>query len=324
MRLIRGLHNLRPTDRGCVATIGNFDGVHLGHRTVFQRLQVHGRALGLPATVITFEPQPLEFFAPEAAPARLTRLREKLSAIGDCGIERVMILEFGPKLARMAADEFVRRLLIDGLGVRFLLVGDDFRFGHGRAGDYALLSAMGEANPPEHGGFRVENLHTITHGDERISSTRIREALSRGDLEQAQHLLGRPYRLTGRVAHGAKRGRGIGFPTANLALHRRISPVRGVYAVLVRGLGPLPLPGVANVGTRPTVGGKDYRLEVHLFDFDRDIYGHHLEVELRLKLRDEQRFESFDALKRQIQVDARIARDYLSEEAAADLSACHQ
>jgi riboflavin kinase/FMN adenylyltransferase len=311
MRLIRGLHNLRHTDRGCVATIGNFDGVHMGHRTVFQRLQLRGRELRLPATVITFEPQPLEFFAPESAPARLTRLREKLSAIADCGIERVMVLEFGPKLARMGARDFVQRLLIDGLGVRFLLVGDDFRFGHGREGDYALLREMGQTDTSGDSGFEVENLHTITHGTERISSTRVREALGRGDLEQARHLLGRPYRMQGRVAHGSKRGRSIGFPTANIDLHRRLSPVRGVYAVMVRGLGPTPLPGVANVGTRPTVDGKDYRLEVHLFDFDQEIYGRHLEVELRLKLRDEKRFESFDALKQQIQLDARVARDYL-------------
>jgi riboflavin kinase/FMN adenylyltransferase len=312
MRLIRGLHNLRPADRCCVATIGNFDGVHLGHRTVFQRLLARGRQLGLPATVITFEPQPMEFFAPETAPARLTRLREKLCAIAECGIERVMVLEFNDRLARMDARHFVQRLLIDGLAVRFLLVGDDFRFGHGRTGDYDLLLTMGRAHAADDGGFEVENLHTITHGTERISSTRVREALGRGDLEYTRHLLGRPYRMQGRVAHGAKRGRGIGFPTANIDLHRRVSPVRGVYAVTVRGLGPEPLPGVANVGTRPTVDGKDYRLEVHLFDFDQEIYGRHLEVELKLKLRDEKRFASFDALKEQIQVDARVAREYLA------------
>lgn len=317
MRLIRGLHNLRPADHGCVATIGNFDGVHLGHRTVFQRLQLRGRELDLPATVITFEPQPLEFFAPEAAPARLTRLREKLSAMADCGIQRVVVLEFGTKLAQMRAREFVQRLLIDGLGVRYLLVGDDFRFGRGREGDYALLLGVGREQSPET-TFEVENLHTITHGAERISSTRIREALARGDLEQARHLLGRPFRIQGRVAHGAKRGRGIGFPTANINLHRRFSPVRGVYAVLVYGLGgTTPLPGVANVGTRPTVGGTDYRLEVHLFDFDDRIYGRHLEVELRLKLRDEQRFASFDELKRQIQIDASVAREYLRSQKPA-------
>ena len=238
MRLIRGLHNLRDRDRGCVATIGNFDGVHLGHRTVFQRLLERGRALGLPATVITFEPQPMEFFNPDGAPARLTRLREKVAAIADDGIERIMLLEFGPRLAAMDARCFVDRLLVQGLGVRFLLVGDDFRFGHNREGDFALLRSVGAEQ-----GFAVENLHTIKHAEERVSSTRIREALARGDLEQARHLLGRPYRICGRVAHGDKRGRTIGFPTANIHLHRRVSPVTGVYAVTVRGSWRRPAAG---------------------------------------------------------------------------------
>ncbi|ADC62119.1 bifunctional riboflavin kinase/FAD synthetase [Allochromatium vinosum] len=311
MRLIRGLHNLRPADRGCVATIGNFDGVHLGHRAVFQRLLARGCELGLPATVITFEPQPMEVFAPESAPARLTRLREKLGALRASDIERVMLLEFGPRLAAMPAPEFVQRLLIEGLGVRFLLVGDDFRFGRGRTGDFALLRDMGRVAEANGAGFAVEDLHTITHGAERISSTRVREALARGDLEQARHLLGRPYCLEGRVVHGDKRGRAIGFPTANIALHRRVSPVRGVYAVRVKGLGSEPWPGVANIGTRPTVDGTGARLEVHLFDFDQSIYGRHLEVELVLRLRDEQRFESFEALRGQIQRDAGTARAFL-------------
>ena len=316
MRLIRGLHNLRDRDRGCVATIGNFDGVHLGHRTVFQRLLERGRALALPAAVITFEPQPMEFFNPDGAPARLTRLREKVAAIADNGIERIMLLEFGPRLAAMEARCFVDRLLVQGLGVRFLLVGDDFRFGHHREGDFALLRSVGAEQ-----GFAVENLHTIKHADERVSSTRIREALARGDLEQARHLLGRPYRICGRVAHGDKRGRTIGFPTANIHLHRRVSPLTGVYAVSVGGVGDAPLPAVANVGKRPTVGGIEPRLEVHLFDFDGDLYGAHLQVEFRLKLRDEQRFESFAALKQQIARDAAAARRYLSATTAVDASA---
>ncbi|MGB5736493.1 MAG: bifunctional riboflavin kinase/FAD synthetase [Thiohalocapsa sp.] len=315
MRLIRGLHNLRDQDRGCVATIGNFDGVHLGHRSVFQRLLERGQALGLPATVITFEPQPMELFAPEQAPARLTRLREKIAAIADDGIDQIMLLEFGPKLAVMDARVFVDRLLVDGLGVRFLLVGDDFRFGHKRAGGFDLLRHVGAEQ-----GFAVENLHTIKHGDERVSSTRIREALARGDLEQAKHLLGRPYRICGRVAHGDKRGRTIGFPTANIHLHRRVSPITGVYAVMVQGAAEQPLPGVANVGRRPTVGGTEPRLEVHLFDFDGDLYGAHLNVEFALKLRDEQRFASFDALKAQIGRDATAARQYLRAHLSAHAS----
>jgi riboflavin kinase/FMN adenylyltransferase len=290
-----------------VATIGNFDGVHLGHRAVFQRLLDKGRELGLPATVITFEPQAMEYFAPDAAPARLTRLREKLAALADCRIEQVMLLEFGHKLARMGAREFVRELLVDGLSARHLLVGDDFRFGHGRDGDFRLLERMGG----EH-GFAVEDLHTITHGEERVSSTRIREALARGDLELARHLLGRPYRICGRVGHGDKRGRSIGYPTANLNLHRRVSPLRGVYAVRVGGIADRFLPGVANIGTRPTVDGDTrYLLEVHLFDFEGDIYGRHAEVEFRLKLRDEKKFGSFEELKTQIDRDAVAAREFL-------------
>jgi riboflavin kinase/FMN adenylyltransferase len=307
MRIIRGLHNLRPEDGGCVATIGNFDGVHLGHRAVFLRLLAEGRALGLPATVITFEPQAMEYFVPEAAPARLTRLREKLAALADCGIERVMLLEFGPRLARMDARDFVRELLVRGLNVRHLLVGDDFRFGRGREEDFRLLEVMGA----EH-GFAVEDLHTITHGEERISSTRIREALARGELDLARHLLGRPYRICGRIGHGDKRGRTIGFPTANINLHRRVSPLRGVYAVMVDAVADRPWPGVANIGIRPTLGGEPrYLLEVHLFDFDGDLYGRHAEVEFRLRLRDEKKFGSFEELKIQIERDAAAARAYL-------------
>ncbi|MBK1617613.1 riboflavin biosynthesis protein RibF [Lamprobacter modestohalophilus] len=310
MRLIRGLHNLRDQDRGCVATIGNFDGVHLGHRAVFQRLLAQGEALGLPATVITFEPQPMEYFAPAVAPARLTRLREKVAAIADDGIERILLLEFGPRLAEMDAHDFIQQVLVDGLGVRFLLVGDDFRFGHNRSGDYALLERVGAELPPEQ-RFEVANLKTITHADERISSTRIRELLAAGDFEQARQLLGRPYRICGRVGHGDQRGRTIGFPTANIELHRRISPLRGVYAVWVQGVADDPWPGVANIGRRPTLAGTDERLEVHLFDFDGDLYGAHLQVEFALRLRDEQRFNSFEALRAQIERDAESARAWL-------------
>ncbi len=308
MHVIRGLHNLRPRHRGCVATIGNFDGVHLGHRAVFQRLLAQGRQLGLPATVITFEPQAMEYFAPQAAPARLTRLREKLAALKTCGIEQVVLLEFGPRLAQMAAEAFVNELLVDGLAARHLLVGDDFRFGRGRQGDFTLLQRMGVAH-----GFAVEDLHTITHGAERVSSTRIRETLARGELDLARHLLGRPYRICGRVGHGNKRGRSIGFPTININLHRRVSPLHGVYAVMVDGLLERPWPGVANIGLRPTLGEREpcYLLEVHLFDFSGDLYGRHAEVEFRLKLRDEMKFSSFEELRQQIDLDARTAKAYL-------------
>ncbi len=308
MQIIRGLHNLRPEHRGCVATIGNFDGVHLGHQAVFRHLRERGADLGLPTAVVTFEPQPMEFFAPQDAPARLTRMREKLKAIKDAGINRVVLLEFGAKMAAMEAGDFVQELLVDGLGVRYLFVGDDFRFGRERAGDIEMLRQVGHQH-----AFIVENMNTFLLGEERVSSTRIREALSRGDMRVAEHNLGRPYRICGRVAHGDERGRAIGFPTANLNLHRRVSPLHGVYAVMVYGLGE-PRSGVANIGNRPTVDGDDrHLLEVHLFDFSRNIYGKHLEVEFCKKLRPEQRFESLEQLGQQIKLDVAAAREYFSD-----------
>ncbi|WP_321528915.1 bifunctional riboflavin kinase/FAD synthetase [Sedimenticola selenatireducens] len=306
MQVIRGLHNLRAEHRGCVATIGNFDGVHLGHQAVFRNLRERAAAFGLPTTVVTFEPQPQEFFAPDAAPARLTRMREKLQALKDAGIDRVVLLEFGRKLASMSARQFVQQLLVDGLDVKFLYVGDDFRFGRGRVGDINLLRQVGEAN-----GFEVANMNTFMDGEARVSSTRIREALAQGNLDLAERNLGRPYQICGRVAHGDARGRTIGFPTANIDLHRKVSPVHGVFAVMVHGLAEGSLPGVANIGNRPTVTGDSrYLLEVHLFDFSRVIYGEHVGVEFRKWLRDERRFESFDALRQQIERDAAQARAF--------------
>jgi len=306
MQVIRGMHNLRAEHRGCVATIGNFDGVHLGHQAVFGHLREKALQFGLPATVITFEPQSQEFFTPQKAPARLTRMREKLHAIKNAGIDRVVLLEFNRKLAAMPAEQFVQRLLVDGLGIRYLFVGDDFRFGRERTGDIGLLRRAGEAQ-----SFEVENMNTFVVGDERVSSTRIRELLATGDLQRAAHYLGRPYRICGRVAHGDARGRTIGFPTANINLHRRVSPLNGVYAVSVYGLDGTGMQGVANIGTRPTVkGDRRYLLEVHLFDFERDIYGAHVEVEFRIKLRDEKRFDSFDQLRQQIERDSRAAREF--------------
>lgn len=308
MQVIRGLHNLRSEHRGCVATIGNFDGVHLGHQAVFKHVRAQADSFGLPSTVITFEPQPMEYFAPDAAPARLTRIREKLQAVKDAGIDRVVLLEFGPKLASMSAEDFVQELLVAGLDVRYLFVGDDFRFGRGREGGINLLREVGQAH-----GFEVANMNTFMDGEARISSTRIREALAKGDLELAERNLGRPYRICGRVAHGDARGRTIGFPTANIDLHRKVSPVHGVFAVTLHGLAEGVLPGVANIGNRPTVEG-DSRclLEVHLFDFSRLIYGEHVQVEFCERLRDELRFESFEALRQQIERDAAAARAYFN------------
>ena len=302
MELVRGLYNLRPEHRGCAATIGNFDGVHRGHQAVMAQLAEHAAEMKVPATLITFEPQPREFFAPESAPPRLTRLREKLDALAGLGIDRVICLHFNAALASLTPEDFIRHILLEGLDVKYLVVGDDFRFGHDRGGDFGLLEQTGASH-----GFPVVATHTFNVGDSRVSSTRIREALYTGDMAMAESLLGRKYSMCGRVAHGDKRGRTIGFPTANIHLHRSVSPVAGVYAVQMSGIDDKPVPGVANVGNRPTVDGTRSLLEVHLFDFDADIYGQQVRVEFLKKLRDEERFDSFEALQRQIVQDVEQA-----------------
>jgi len=308
MQLIRGLHNLPAAPRGCALTIGNFDGVHRGHQAVLAQLQARAAELQLPATVMVFEPTPQEYFAPDTAPPRLQRLRDKLTLFRELGVDRVVCLRFDRRLAERDAAAFVQDILVDGLDVRHLVIGDDFRFGKGRSGDFAFLQAAGQQH-----GFEVVSTHTLADDDERVSSTRIREALAAGDLALAERLLGRPYRICGRVAPGQQRGRSIGFPTANVRLHRAASPVRGVFAVRAHGLGDSPVTGVANLGTRPTVCGQETVLETHLFDFDRDIYGHYVDIEFCRKLRDEKKFESFEALKQQIQQDAEQARQFFSE-----------
>ena len=308
MELIRGQHNLRPRHRGCVATIGNFDGVHLGHQAILAQLAGQAGRLRLPRLVITFEPQPQEFFAgPKAPPARLMRLREKLLALDGLGIERVLCLEFDHRLAAMPAERFIEDLLIERLGIRYLVIGDDFRFGHRRAGDFAMLVQAGQRH-----GFAVADNHSYSVGGERVSSTRVRQALAQGDLDLAARLLGRPYDMCGRVAHGDRRGRTIGFPTANIHLHRRVTPVYGVYAVLLSGPDLQLWPGIANVGCRPTVEGERERLEVHLLDFQGDLYGRHAKVDFLHYLRPEQRFASLAALQAQIQQDEQTARAWFA------------
>ncbi len=313
MRLIRGLHNLRLSHRAGAVTIGNFDGLHRGHQAVLEQLKQRAAQKQLATTVMTFEPTPQEYFSPETAPPRLQRLRDKLAMFQQLGIDQVLCLRFGHRLAELSAGEFVKRILVDGLHVRYLVVGDDFRFGKGRSGDFGYLQQAGREYD-----FEVVSTRTFVDSDARVSSTRIREALDSGDLETARQLLGHSYRICGRVAHGDKRGRGIGFPTANIRLHRAASPVKGVFAVRVHGLGPGPVDGVANLGTRPTVDGRHWVLEAHLFDFDADIYGRYLDVEFCKKLRDEKKFESFEALKQQIQQDADLARRFFASESASE------
>jgi len=288
-----------------VLTIGNFDGVHRGHQALLTRLTSHARGLGLPAAVMTFEPHPREFFVPESAPTRLTSLREKLALLEACGINRVHICRFNARLARQSAEEFIDRNLVKGLAVRHLIVGDDFRFGKGRTGDFSMLRTLGAAR-----GFTVEAMQTVDFEGERVSSSAIREALADGDLGHAARLLGRTYAIAGRVVHGDKRGRTIGFPTANVQLKRNRPPFCGVFAVEVGGIGAGVRPGVANVGYRPTVDNTQRAsLEVHLLDFDADLYYAHLMVRFVCKLRDEMKFDGLATLSNQIARDVDAARD---------------
>ena len=306
MELIRGLHNLRPRHRGCVATIGAFDGVHHGHRKVLQQLIDKGRELGLPTVVVVFEPLPREYFAPRQAPARLMSFREKFQAFRELGIDRVLRIRFTPTFREMGANEFIKRVFVDGLGVRYLVVGDDLRFGRNRGGDFQVLKRAGEKY-----GYGVDDTSTLLVGEDRVSSTRIREALELADFDQAEALLGRPYSIAGRVIIGNQLGRQINVPTANLQLRRIRSVLSGVYAVEIEGLGEGRLFGVANVGTRPTVGDLiEAILEVHIFDFNEDIYGKKIKVVFRKKIRDEKKFSSMDELKENITSDINYGRKY--------------
>ncbi len=307
MELIRGLQNIGSNHHGCVATIGNFDGVHLGHQAVLGQLAEKAAELCLPTVLITFEPQPMEYFIPDKVPARLTRFREKMLALQRYSVDRVCCLSFNDKLAKLKAEDFIEQVLINKLGVKYLVVGDDFRFGLNRTGTFDTLVKAGEKYD-----FQVVSMHTFEIDAKRVSSTRIRHALEKGDMAGAEKLLGRRYRMSGRVAHGEKFGRELGFPTANVHLHRHASPVQGIFVVEVFGLDKEPLQGVASVGTRPTVNETKALLEVFLFDFDQDIYGEHIQVSFLKKLRDEEKFASIEKLKQQIQMDVEQAQAYFA------------
>lgn len=308
MRIIRGLSDLKSFDSGCVATIGNFDGVHLGHVAVIQNLEKQGRRLGLPVVVILFEPQPLEYFQPQQVPARLSSLREKVLRLSQWPVDRVFLIRFNQAFATVEPEAFIKDYLIDGLQIQYLVIGDDFRFGKQRRGDFEMLKSAGQQ-----AGFSVKDTRSFLVGEQRVSSTQIRLALQQGDLMQAQQLLGRPYSVCGRIAHGDKRGRSIGFPTANIRMMRKNTPVHGVFAVTMTGINDTAMPGVANVGVRPTAGGGSVVwLETHLFDFSDDIYGRMVEVHFHQKIRDECRFDSFDELVLQIPLDINCARNILN------------
>ena len=318
MQLIRGLHNLPGFQdklaQGCVLTIGNFDGVHLGHQQVLNAVNIKAKELALPSVVMIFEPLPIEFFAPEKAPVRLMNFREKLRAFQNTEIDYVLCVRFNTEFSNLTADEFVQKILLDGLKIKHLVVGDDFKFGKQRQGNFAFLQQAGRVHD-----FSVTDMPTFGVEQDRVSSTRIRAALANKrkdglsiapDLAEAKALLGSEFSFNGRVIHGQKLGRTIGFRTLNLNPKRIQMPVQGVFAVSVEGIADEPWPGVANLGLRPTVDGIRPSIEVHLFNWDKDLYGQHVQVTLQKFIRPEMKFNGIEALKQQIALDAEKAKQY--------------
>lgn len=297
-------------DTPIALTIGNFDGVHLGHQAMLARLREAAARHGIPACVMTFEPHPREFFAPDQAPTRLTSLREKLELIAAQGVERMVVCRFNYEFAQIAAQDFIERTLVKALGVRWLLVGDDFRFGARRAGDFVMLKQAASCF-----GFEVEAMASVTLDGERVSSTAVRNALAAGDLAYAGRLLGRPYSISGRVVRGDGLGRKLGFPTANMQMKHNRPPLTGIFVVELSGVSERPLRGVASLGIRPTVkpGGQPV-LEVHVFDFGGDLYGKHVRVDFLHKLRDEEKYADLATLTRQIALDVENAKAFFSRQ----------
>ena len=307
MTLIRGLQNLNNEHQPCVASIGNYDGVHLGHQHVIATLLDHGERLGVATTVITFEPLAKEYFMPMSV-ARLTSVEERAELLFAQGVDQVLCIDFNADFASYEPRAFVQNVLIDGLAIRHLSVGDDFRFGKQRAGDFSLLKEMGLLN-----SFDVTSHNTFELEGARVSSGRIRAALADGDFTMAAQLLGRSYAISGKVSMGQQLGRTIDYPTANIVLDDVLMPINGVFAVNIELQSGERQLGVANIGNRPTVDGKENRLEVHIFDFEQDLYDQNLRVTPVEKIRNELKFDTFDDLKQQIQKDAAQARRILSK-----------
>ncbi|GAA0197624.1 bifunctional riboflavin kinase/FAD synthetase [Kangiella japonica] len=321
MRLLRGLYNCPKAlfQQGCVATIGNFDGVHLGHQTIIERLTRKAKDFNLPSVVIVFEPHPQEYFRPEKAPARLFKLTDKVKALEALGVDYVLCFRFNQEFAELTAEAFIQRVLIDVLNVQHLFIGDDFRFGYKRQGDFEMLKSRGS------GRFSVEANQSVTlevnDKSLRVSSSLVREAVANNQFQLAERYLNKPFQIEGKVSHGDKQGRQIGFATANIPLKRLKSPLKGVYAVwvygisasLVHGKGHKRWAAVANIGNKPTLKQSPERLEVHLLDFAGDLYGERLRVEPIAKLRDEKKFASLDELKAQIAADTESAKDHFNE-----------
>ncbi len=310
MQVIRGLHNCRPEHQNGVLTIGNFDGLHLGHQKILQQLRSEAERLNTHGCLMTFEPLPREYFAKNSATPRLMNRSEKIRILKnfDPAIrpDYLLFLNFNEALASMRATEFIEKILIDKLQVKAVIVGDDFRFGCDRQGDFAMLQSYGKSH-----GLSVISIESHLVEQQRVSSTLIRQALIDDQLASADKMLGRPYTICGHVSHGEKRGRTIGFPTANIHLHRSETPLRGVYSVTMHSPKHGDIAGIANIGFRPTVDGKHVQLEVHLFDFNESIYGEAICVSFQHKIRDEKKFDSFEELKKQIQIDCDQARKRL-------------
>ncbi|MGB8337666.1 MAG: bifunctional riboflavin kinase/FAD synthetase [Burkholderiales bacterium] len=310
MQVIRGVPALSPalSTTPCALTIGNFDGVHLGHQAMLAQLRAAAEVRKLPACVMTFEPHPREFFTPDDAPTRMTTLREKLELLASFGVDKTYVCRFNKNFSSLSAQDFIDDLLVRRLQTKWLLVGDDFRFGAKRAGDFAFLTEAATRS-----GFELAKMQSFTHKGERVSSTAVRNALARGDLARAQELLGRAYSISGRVMHGNKLGREIGFPTANIQMRHNRPPLKGIFAVHLHVAENGVLTGVASLGLNPTVSDNaSAKLEVHVFDFDGDLYGKHVQVEFLKKLRDEEKYTDLEKLKKQIQIDADQARIFLS------------
>lgn len=310
MEVIRGIHNIQPQHQGCVATIGNFDGVHLGHQTILNTLRQKADSYDLPMLVITFEPHPQEFFLQDKAPKRLMRLKDKLRFLQQFGVDRVLAINFNQKLSEQSAPSFIKDILCKKLGIRYLLVGDDFRFGHQRQGDYTLLKQLAPSL-----NYDVEHTPTITIENKRVSSSLVRNVLSQNNCRHAAQLLGRAYTITGKVVRGDHRGTGWGFPTANIDLQFRPPPLQGIFAVTLQIEHNLTTyHGAASLGTRPTVNGQHLCLEVFIFNFNENLYGKRLDVAFIEYLHEERQYESIEALK------AAIADDVAKAQAILDVS----
>lgn len=306
MKILRGLYSL---DAQHVAlTIGNFDGVHLGHQALLNELRAAAQARGLPIAVVIFEPHPREFFTPQQAPTRLTNLREKLELFDSLGVDRVHVCRFNTRFSQMSAADFIHALH-EKLFAKFVLIGDDFRFGSGRGGDFALMEKIGLQR-----GFAVQAVHTIMHHGVRISSTAVRAALAEGNMRTAQTYLGRPYSISGRVEHGDGLGRKLGFPTANIQLKHNRPPLSGIFVVQAHAEGMGVLQGVASLGVRPTVHSDGRAvLEVHLFEFAQQIYNKHMRLDFLHKLRSEEKYPDLETLTRQIALDVENAKRWFKQ-----------